>query len=582
VPQGIIHTNPDKLFLKTKMTHIAMTLQRQPRRRLLISAALGATLLTSFTTSVIAAEKTLQPKLVVVMVVDGLPQEQLQRYRNQFGQGGFRRLLDQGAWYGNAHQAHGVTVTAVGHAAILTGAYPSQHGIINNGWIDPRTLASVYCTEDPAHSYLGEITQAGDGTSPANLRVTTVGDELRYATGNRAKVITVSGKDRGAILLAGKTGTAYMYMKSSGNFASSTYYMQSYPAWQQRYQATKPQDRFYGARWQPLLPATAYTDDAADELIAPTELGEHNRFPFIYSSKSGKPDAQYYEQLMTGPFVDEMTLDFARAAIDGEQLGRNPTGVTDLLGISLSSHDYVNHSFGPESSMSHDHLQRLDRLLAKFFNDLDQRVGLNNTLIVLTADHGFPNVPEFAQANKLDAQRLKSKPMMAALNQHLAEKFGLDNIAYRWSAPNVLLDYKAMEQKSLPREAVETAAARFLLNYPGIANAYTRTQLEHGALPDDRIGRLMQRAWNRQLSGDIMLVTKPFWHFSNGEHGTTHGSPYNYDTNVPLMIMGKPWIKPGAYGQYAEVVDIAPTLAKLLKVRPPAASEGRVLTESLR
>ncbi len=564
------------------MNHTAMTQIRQLGRRFFISTALGAALLACFTTSPLAAEKTLLPKLVVVLVVDGLPQEQVQRYRDQFGQGGFRRLLDQGAWYGNAHQAHGVTVTAVGHAAILTGAYPYQHGIISNGWIDPHSLASVYCTEDRAYSYLDEITKPGDGTSPANLHVNTVGDELRYATGNRAKVITVSGKDRGAILLAGKTGTAYMYMKTSGDFASSTYYMQSYPAWQQHYQANKPQDKFYGARWQPLLPAAAYAADAADELIAPAELGEHNRFPFIYGSKSGKPDAEYYEQLMTGPFVDEMTLDFASAAIDGEQLGHNPAGVPDLLGISLSSHDYVNHSFGPESRMSHDHLQRLDRLLAKFLNDLDHSVGLNNTLIVLTADHGFPNVPEFAQANKLDAHRLKSKPMMAALNQHLAEKFGLDNIAYHWSAPSVLLDYKLMEQKGLPREAVETAAARFLLNYPGIANAYTRTQLENGALPHDRISKLMQRAWNRQISGDIMLVIKPFWHFSNGEHGTSHGSPYNYDTNVPLMIMGKPWIKPGEYGQYAEVVDIAPTLAKLLRVRPPAAAEGRVLTESLR
>ncbi|WP_423709387.1 alkaline phosphatase family protein [Undibacterium sp. WLX3042] len=551
-------------------------LTMRPMRRLFLLTCLVATSSLA-TLPAIAAEKSAQPKLVVVLVVDGLPQEQVTRYRDQFGQGGFRRLLDQGAWFSNAHQAHGVTVTAVGHAAVLTGAYPYQHGIISNDWTDTKTLESMYCTQDNAHSYIGDETKPGAGTSPANLRASTVGDELRYATGNRAKVITVSGKDRGAILLAGKAGTAYMYMGKSGNFASSTYYMQSHPQWVQQYHASKPQDRFYGKEWRPLLADASYAGDASDDLIA----DEKNRFPFKYESKSGKPDAEYYGKLYTGPYLDEMTLDFARAAVEGENLGRNPAGVPDVLGVSLSSHDYVNHSFGPESRMSHDHLQRLDRLLANFFSYLDKRVGLDNTMVVLTADHGFPNVPEFSQSIKRDAQRLDGKQMSAALSKHLAEKFGQENLVRKWSPPNVILDYALMEQKNLKREEVENTAARFLLNYPGVANAFTRTQLENGNLPATRIGTLMQRAWNRQVSGDIMVVIKPFWYFSSGKQGTSHGSPYSYDTNVPLMIMGKPWIKAGAYGQYAEVMDIAPTLAHLLRVRPPSAAEGRVLTEAL-
>lgn len=555
-------------------------------RRLIVSSLVTTIIGSTSTFSIANAaglEQTIaQPKLVLVLVVDGLPQEQVQRYRSQFGQGGFRRLLDQGAWFSNAHQAHGVTVTAVGHAAVLTGAYPYQHGIINNSWIDPGTLASVYCTQDTRYRYLGEETKSSDGTSPANLRVTTVGDELRYASGNRAKVITVSGKDRGAILLAGKTGTAYMYMNKTGHFASSTYYMQSYPQWHQTYHAAKPQDRFYGKEWRPLLTDAAYAGDADDSLVGAAPAESNQRFPFVYDSKSGQADAEYYGKLFTGPFLDEMTFDFAKAALDGEKLGHNPAGVTDVLAVSLSSHDAVNHNWGPESRMSHDHLQRLDRLLAGFLNYVDQRVGLDNTLVVLTADHGFPNVPEFSQAHKLDAQRLDSTKMMSALNQHLTEKFGPEKIAYRWSAPNVLLDYQLLEKKGLKREEVENNAARFLLNYPGIAHSFTRTQLENGALPHTRISTLMQRAWHRQNSGDIMLVTKPFWYFSYGDHGTSHGSPYTYDTNVPLMLMGSPWIKPGAYAQYAEVMDLAPTLAHLLRVRPPAAAEGRVLTESLR
>lgn len=555
----------------------------QPLRRLLLSALILSSTLTSASAIASgAANNTAQPKLVLMLVVDGLPQEQIQRYRDQFGQGGFRRLLDQGAWYGNAHQAHGVTVTAVGHAAILSGAYPYQHGIINNNWVDPTSLATVYCTQDSKHTYLGEETKASDGTSPANLRVATLGDELRYASGNRAKVVAVSGKDRGAILLAGKTGTAYMYNSKSGNFASTTYYLSAYPEWHKKYHTGKPQDRFYGKEWKPLLADVAYAGDANDDLVAPLNIEGNGRFPFSYTGKSGKPDAEYYTKIFTSPYLDEMTFDFARAALDGEKLGNNPNHVTDLLAVSLSSHDAVNHSYGPESRMSHDHLQRLDRLLASFLNYVDQKVGLENTLVVLTADHGFPNIPEFSQANKLDANRLDGFKLMEQLNQHLFEKFGVEKIARKWSPPSYFLDYALIEKNKLKREEVENTAARFLLNAAGVANILTRTQLENGAVPDNRISKLMQRAWHRQLSGDLVIVAKPYWYFSSSDHGVSHGSPYKYDTNVPLMLMGKPWIKSGNHGEYAEVVDIAASLAHILRVRPPAASEGRILVEALR
>lgn len=557
-------------------------------QRRLLSASIAVGICTAFLQPTAYASAPVKemppakPKLVVVLVVDGLPQEQIQRYRDQFGEGGFKRLLTQGAWYSDAHQAHGVTLTAVGHSAVLTGAYPYQHGIIANNWIDPTTLANVYCTEDSRYTYLGEDTKPGDGTSPANLKVNTVGDELRYATGKQSKVITISGKDRGAILLAGKTGTAYMMMKKSGNFASSTYYMQSYPAWREQYVAGKPQDKYYGQRWNLLLDEKAYANDANDNVIIPGPPKANDRLPMIYASSSGKPDPEYYESLFTGPFVDEMTLEFAKAAVDGEKLGANPAGVPDILGVSLSSHDYVNHRWGPESRMSHDHLQRLDRMLAKFFDYLDKKVGLDNSLVLLTADHGFPNTPEFARDHQLDAARIDGKELVNALNLHLQNKFGIDKLVKKLSAPTVLLDYAKFETKGLKREDLENAVAQFVLKYPGIADAYTRTQLENGNVPNNRIAKLMQRGWNRQVSGDVMIVLKPYWYFGSDDHGTSHGSPYRYDTNVPLMIMGKPWIKPGNYGHYAEVVDIAPTLAHLLRVRSPAGTEGRVLVETLK
>jgi predicted AlkP superfamily pyrophosphatase or phosphodiesterase len=560
--------------------------------------ALSASAL-SFAATPLSEEKLVtkkQAKLVIVVVVDGLPYEQLMRYREQFGQGGFRRLLEHGASLSNAHQAHGVTVTCVGHAAILTGAYPYQHGIIANNWTAPSASAanakSVYCAEDTAYRYLGEETKPADGTAPTKLRASTLGDELHYASGGQSKVIAVSGKDRGAIMLAGKSGTAYMFMSQTGRFASTSYYMAQHPDWHTRFHATKPQEQFYGTHWTPLLSDKHYANDAQVSVIsdhqdedaaappATTLNGKPILFAFKFDSNTGKPDADYYKKLKISPHIDALTLQFAQAAFDGERLGQN--GATDILAISLSNHDYINHAYGPESPMSHDHLLRLDRAIAQFFLHIDKKIGLGNTLVVLTSDHGFPNTPEFALANKADAGRIDSKKLVEAINQHLNQTFGVTNAVIKTSIPTLLLDYEQIQAKGLKRAEVEEVAARFALSLDGIAHTYTRTQMENGMLPDHRIAKLMQRAWHRQLSGDIVLVAKPYWIFNSGKSGTTHGAPYTYDTNVPLLMMGKPWLKHGSYGNYAEVMDIAPTLSHLLKIRPPSASEGRVLDEILK
>ena len=458
------------------------------------------------------------PALLVVLVIDGLPQEQLVKYRDQYGPGGFRLLLDKGAWFGDAHQSHAITVTAPGHAAVLTGAYPYRHGIIANEWLDRQTLVPVYCTADAAHRYIGEVTGRLAGTSPANLRVGTLGDELRDSNGGRSRVIAISGKDRSAILLAGKRGTAYMVMAKSGRFASSTYYMKAHPEWH----------------------------------------------------------ARYYAELIDTPFGDDATLDFARAAIEGEQLGRNPSAAPDLLGLSLSTHDSVNHRFGPESRESLEHLLRLDRALAGFFAWLDRRIGLANLAIVLTADHGFMNMPEHLAASGLPAARLDAHKMISDLNAHLQARFGGGPIA-RLSYPTIVLD-PALDER---RAEAAAAAARFLEGYEGIAAVYTRNQFESG-VPGAAggLGTLVQRSWHREISGDLYLVQKPYAMF--GGNNATHGSPHAYDTHVPLIFFGPGWFRSGSYARRATVVDIAPTLARLLNIRPPAASEGRVLEEILR
>jgi hypothetical protein len=548
-------------------------------KNLLASAACAAALASAAIPAAASSNDATPPKLLLVMVIDGLPFEQLQRYRGQFApDGGLRRLLEQGSYFTNAHQAHGVTVTAVGHSAVLSGAYPYRHGIIGNNWIDAGGRL-VYCTEDANYKYIGEETGEHDGTSPVKLRVDTLGDQLRYASGNRSKVVAVSGKDRGAILLAGKTGTAYMFMDKTGDFASSTYYMQRHPSWAEAFNKAKPQDRWYAKSWKPLLAAGAYADDAPDP---EPSLKSPNRFPFTFYSESGEPSADYYARLKASPAIDELTLEFARAAVDGERLGSNAGGATDLLAVSLSGHDYVNHAYGPESRMSHDHLQQLDRMLGSFFRYIDGRIGKDKVLVVLTADHGFANTAEFSQGFHLDARRIDTRPLLAGLERALGERFGIAGLVKNSYPPEVYLDYAAIERHGLARKEVEDAAARWLLGQPGIAEVFTRSQMEQGVAGKSRLGLLMQRAWHRELSGDLVLVPGAYSSFGAGDGGATHGTPWAYDTQVPLVLMGKPWIRQGAAPQYAEVVDIAPTLAHLLRLRLPAGAEGRVLTEALK
>lgn len=526
------------------------------------------------------------PKLVVMLLVDGLPQEQLTKNRDLFVAGGFRRLMDGGAWFYDAHQAHAFTVTAIGHASLLTGAHPYQTGIIGNEW-RTRDGKYVYNTADPAHRYLdGTKTGQDDGVSPRNLKVSTLGDELRYATNNASRVFAISGKDRGAILPGGKTGTAYMYSTQTGRFTSTSYYMPAHPDWWERYYSAKPQDQWFHKRWDPLLDAEAYRRSVPDGQPYSTSyrrLG--TRMGVVYGMGESAPGPFYYSTLLAGPYGDEATAEFTLELLKSERVGQNPAGVTDLLAVSFSSHDYINHNWGPESIQSQDHLVRLDRTLAKLFSAIDAQVGRENVLVVLSADHGFMNVPEFSAARGFDAARVDPGETTAAVNAAAEKRFGLAKVVTQNMTGGVTLDYAAIDAKGLGREEVETFVARAFVDQPGIAYAYTRSQLERGDLPAHRIGTLVQRAWHRQMAVDVVVVPRPFHYFmsktTSSPSACSHGTPYTYDTNVPLILEGERWIRPGRYGEYAETVDVAPTLAFLLNVRAPSASEGRVLERAL-
>lgn len=525
------------------------------------------------------------PKLVVVIVVDGLPQEQVVKYVDQLGEGGFKRLLRRGAWFTSAYYGHAMTETAVGHATIMTGAHPYRHGVVGNEWFDRKTKAQIYGVSDPNSIYLDEPTPDRVGTSPRNLRVPTVGDELRLKTGFQGKVLSISLKDRGAILPGGKLGMAYWFSAGTGRFITSTYYRSEYPEWWKRFHADAPQDKWFGKTWEPMLPRTAYARSASDDRPYHTNFrGLGTKFPHTVTGGLSKPGKEYYDALTWTPFGDEYLLAFTKAAVRGESLGKNGNEVPDVLAVSFSSHDYVNHGFGPESMQSHDHFLRLDRTLADFLAFLDGWVGLANALVVLTADHGFSNAPEYCvEALKLDAGRIDPEKMVEGLNLYLSGRFGQGKYTVYWRRPTIYLDYEAIDGRGLNRAEVENVAAAFLSQYPGIFSVFTRTQLTLGQVLPTRFGQMVARTWNPELSGDLVLIPKNCWYLSGRPNlvAAMHGSPWSNDAHVPMIFMGPRWIRPGKFAQSVDVVDIASTLAHLLNVRPPDGSEGRVLSEIL-
>jgi hypothetical protein len=517
-----------------------------------------------------AASTPSRPRLVLVLVVDGLTQKQLVDYRDQLAPDGLARFLDRGAWFADAHYAQANTVTGPGHAVILTGAYPHRTGIIYNEWRDPATGEPINCVGDPAHQYIGHETGRLDGTSPKNLRVETLGDVLRGVDA-ASKVIGISIKDRGAILPAGHKGTAYIYQHATGHFASTTYYMAEHPKWVTDFNAANPTDRYFKAVWRPLLPEAAYARSIADNQ---RWYGRGGALPKTIG-QGDKPAAPFYADLIGTPFSDRLTLDFAQAAIAAEGLGKDD--VPDILAVSLSAHDYVNHSYGAESRLSHDHTLQVDRALQDFFARLDEKVGRGNYVAVLTSDHGFMPAPEYARSLGLASGRQDRRQLVDHLNRALATKYGRGEWVRFVSASGVVLNRATAMATNADFNAVAEDTRLLLLDQPAVGAAFTRAQLESGSAAGQPFFEQVRRTWHRDLSGDVQFVPRPYWMFSSGSTGTTHGSPHPYDTHVPIAFYGPAWIKPGRRDGRVEVADIAPTLAALLAIPAPAASEGKVL-----
>ncbi len=525
------------------------------------------------------------PKLVVQITVDQLRGDLPMRYRGRLPKGGFRYLLEQGTHYANAHYRHANTETAVGHATLVTGADPSGHGIVGNDWIDPKTGAFVYNTEDERHHLIGRRPKPHSGVSPRNLLGSTIGDELVLSNAGKSRVFSVSGKDRGAILPGGHAGKAFWYSKSSGQFVTSTYYYDAYPEWVTAWNAAKPADRYRGKEWELLQPLQSYTAKNLDDRPYEADFQDLGRtFPHRYGD--GK-----YLYLVVGitPAIDELTLDFAKKVVERENLGAGEA--TDFLAVSFSATDYVGHLFGPASLESEDNILRLDRVLASFFAFLDKTVGLENTLIVLSADHGGPEAPEYARSIGIQAGRFsfdhfkKPNELTAALKR----RFGRDDFILSHSHPYLYLDYGAIRDAKQNTAQVERFVAAEAMKIPGIRYAISRSELLEGRYADGPIQRQIRRNFHPDRSGAVYIVPDQYWFLHSTDEAAKmglaglaaiHGSPWSYDTYIPIFFAGHA-IPAQTITRRVAPTDVAPTIAVYLGVKPPSGSVGDPLEEVL-
>ena len=538
-----------------------------------------------------------KPRLVLQITVDALRGDLPRRFSHMVGDGGFRYLMDKGIDYTNANYEHANTETIVGHASLATGAVPAAHGMVGNVWFDREKDRLVYNIEDPDYHLLSEgadvnkdteidatqKTARVDGRSPQNILVSTFSDELAEHYAGKAKIFAVSVKDRGAVSLAGHAGKAFWFSKAKGQFVTSDYYYENYPGWVKEWNAGGKTEAYAGKSWSLLYDRDKYrfadTDDQPFETDFP---GFGRTFPHGY----GKADDKYFTTRLTlGPAGDELVLDFAKTLIGKEQLGQDD--VPDYLAISFSSTDYVGHLFGASSLESEDNLAHLDRTLADLFAYIDNQIGLDHVLIVLSADHGQPEAPGYLhkigiqKGQYFDFKGLDKNTAIVALKK----QFGIaQELIETYYHPYVYLNRKIIEEKGLHLAEVEKVVAAELMKMPGIAYAVSSSALRKGEEPAFARMKSVLNNYNPKRSGDVYVVFDPDV-FINDFDGmvvaSTHGSPWRYDTFVPVMFAGN-GLSAMKVSRPVTPYDIAVTLAAYLGVKAPSGAIGNPLAEVMR
>jgi arylsulfatase A-like enzyme len=501
------------------------------------------------------------PKLVVVIVIDQFRGDYLERYHDKFGEGGFRLLLDHGANFADCNYDYANTRTAPGHATLFTGAYTNGHGIAANEWWDPGKKRIVTSVEDDDTKLVGindDSAENKTGASPHNLLADTLGDELKLATEGRARVFSISLKDRAAVLPGGfAADAAYWIDPKSGAWISSSYYRPELPKWAQDFNSSGRAAKYWDRDWNntngALLRSTAHR-----------------------KSKDGS-DAGFYEVIGSTPFANEYQLEFAKELVVDENLGSGQA--TDLLAVSLSANDILGHQVGPDSAEMAAMALALDRELADFFNFLGHQIGLANVWIALSADHGVSALPDAAKKLRIPAANLDAHKLESQINEALAAKFSAGHATsyIKLDYPVAWLDQDAFISAHVKEHDAEIAVGE-AMERAGWRGYFTKSQLAEGEVPDTDLGRKFLHSYSPEGSWYVMGVPAPYT--VGPAKGTDHASPFTYDTHVPLAFYGLPF-RPGTYRTHAEPVDLAATLASLLGINAPSHSVGRVLSEAL-
>ena len=502
------------------------------------------------------------PKLVIGLMIDQMRWDYLTRYHARYGPGGFRRLMDQGFSCNNTMIDYSPSVTACGHTCVYTGSIPAITGIVGNDWYDRYRHKKVYCTEDTT-----------GGMSPDNLLTTTIGDEMNMADNFKSKVVGIALKDRAAILPAGHTAmAAFWFDGKSGSFVTSPYYMQELPAWVKQFNSRPNMEKYYSADWKTLYPSGSYSRSTPDN--EPWEIkasGEQAPvFPHTVKGFYGRDN----NVIRATPFGNELTLDFARAAVEGYELGLGEA--TDLLAISLSSPDAVGHEYGPNSVEIEDTYLRLDRQLAGFFTWLDGRFGKGNYLLFLTADHGVASSPGYSLEHRMPGGAFDMNRVLTSIGDSLDRKFQVAGGIESATELQLYLNRDAFVKKGISLATAEDYITSLLQQVPGIARVLSQESLADASLPLALKNRLIN-GYNSRRSGDMIIVPQPGWK-TGSLNGADHGLLYPYDTHIPLLFMG--WkIRPGRTDRLVNMTDIAPTLAALLQIQAPSGCVGQPIGE---
>lgn len=514
------------------------------------------------------SEKSINPKLLIGLVVDQMRYDYLFRYWDKLGSGGFKKMISKGYLFKNANYSYVPTYTAPGHATIYAGCTPSEHGITANEWYDQSFQQMTYCVDDYRYNSVGTTTEEGD-KSPKNLLVTTLGDEMKLMNNNHSKVISIALKDRSAILPGGHKADAAYWIDKQGNWISSSYYMNTLPRWVEAINETLPAKHYLGTKWEPIFPIMEYEESFSDNNeYEETHLWETSPvFPHDYSSLTEK---EGYSFIKYTPMGNTMTIDFAKKTILKEKLGDDK--YTDLLAVSFSPIDYIGHFYGPHSVEMEDAIIQLDAELASFFQFVKKNVGVE-VLYFLTADHGAVNVPKYLTDQKVPSGYFDAKACVNLINTQISQKFNVDSVVENYSNSQLIISKQRLNQKGVQLKKVQDEVIEIIRGFSGVKDVLIIEDVKKGA--NSAMDQKVLNGYFKGRSGEYYILLKPGWIHQRGK-GTTHGSGYSYDTHVPLLFMGY-GVKHGDSNQRVYIQDIAPTISSLINVSFPNGTTGKPL-----